>query len=116
MSRTVKICDATALGEGCARSFDAPAASPTSQGNGIVIRFEGRIHAYENRCQHLPLPLDYGDGQFLTPDGRHLICRNHGALYDPATGLCVHGPCLGASLRPLPIRVEEGEVRLVLGD
>lgn len=112
--RTLKICDAAALEEGGAMAFSYPSAHATR--SGLVVRFQGRIHAYENRCQHLPLPMDYGDGRFLTPDGQHLICRNHGALYDPSNGLCVHGPCLGAALTPLHIQVEGGVVQLVLDE
>lgn len=81
---------------------------------GFLARFQGQLVAYENRCRHLPLGLDYGDNQFFSRDGAHLICQTHGALYDPLNGLCVRGPCQGESLKPLPIEVAEGIVWLKL--
>ena len=34
----------------------------------------------------------------MTDDRRHLLCHAHGAIYRPSDGLCVSGPCVGASL------------------
>jgi len=39
-------------------------------------------------------------------DGRALICSTHGAIYEPATGLCTAGPCVGDRLTSLPLAVE----------
>lgn len=75
---------------------------------GLVIRYEGKLHAFKNVCRHQPLSLDYGDGDFLTDDGRYLLCRNHGALFEPDTGLCVSGPCTGASLKSFEVS-QDGE-------
>jgi nitrite reductase/ring-hydroxylating ferredoxin subunit len=80
---------------------------------GFLAFHEGRVVAYENRCRHLPLPLDYGDQRFFTPDGGHFICQNHGALYEPLSGRCVAGPCAGAALRPLAIEITDNEIFLV---
>ena len=65
----------------------------------------GELRGYVNRCRHANLPLDWADGRFLDPRGL-LLCRAHGALYDPADGRCVGGPCLGKSLRPVRLEVE----------
>ena len=75
------------------------------QREGFLAWQEGNVVAYENLCRHLPLSLDYGDGRFFTPDGRHFICQTHGALYEPGSGLCVAGPCEGASLKRLAVEV-----------
>jgi nitrite reductase/ring-hydroxylating ferredoxin subunit len=80
---------------------------------GFLANFQGALVAYENVCRHLPLSLDYGDGRFFTEDGKHFICQTHGAMYEPLTGLCVEGPCQGASLKPLEIEIQKGEVWLV---
>lgn len=77
---------------------------------GFALFFEGQIKAYENRCQHLPLPLDYGNGPFFDPEGRHLVCHNHGAVFDPLTGLCLQGPCVGTSLAEFRVEIVAGEV------
>lgn len=81
--------------------------------DGFVSRWQGKLVAYENKCQHLPVSLDYGDNQFFSRDGVHLICQTHGALYEPSTGLCVRGPCEGESLQPLQIEVKDGSVWLL---
>jgi nitrite reductase/ring-hydroxylating ferredoxin subunit len=78
--------------------------------DGFLINHEGNFHAYVNRCRHMTTPLDFVRYQFFTEDRRHLICLTHGALYDPASGLCVEGPCKGLSLYPLPVLVDQGEV------
>ena len=76
----------------------------------FVAQFRGEIIAYENVCRHLPITLDYADNKFFTPDGRHLLCHNHGAIYDPITGLCVRGPCQGESLKKIKVEVRDGAV------
>jgi len=83
---------------------------------GFLAWYEGQIRGYENRCKHLPLPLDYGDGQFFTRDGLSFICQTHGAVYEPLTGKCTAGPCAGAELKMLPIAVENGEIYLEISD
>ena len=76
----------------------------------FLINYEGKFHAYVNRCRHMTTPLDFVRYQFFTEDRRQLICLTHGALYDPASGLCLDGPCKGLSLYPLPVLVDQGEV------
>lgn len=75
----------------------------------VLVDREGTVRAYLNLCCHLPVPLDSGGGQVLAQDGFHLICHTHGALYRPTDGLCVEGPCEGASLSPLRIEHRDGE-------
>ena len=76
---------------------------------------DGALRAYRNLCKHLPILLDAGSGQYLTPDGRELLCNTHGARYRREDGLCVHGPCMGASLEEVPLLVE-GDSLVVLDD
>jgi nitrite reductase/ring-hydroxylating ferredoxin subunit len=80
---------------------------------GFLARYQGELLAYENECRHVPLTLDYGDSQFFTKDGKHFVCQTHGALYEPATGRCVQGPCPGAMLKALAIEVRNGKVFLL---
>ena len=84
----------------------------------FVVNHDGRFHAYINSCRHMVTPLDFVRHQFLSADGRHLMCATHGALYEPDTGLCVDGPCEGQSLYSLPVVVDRGEivVRCPAGD
>lgn len=78
--------------------------------DGFLINYRGELHAYLNRCRHMTTPLDFVRYQFFTEDGRHLVCMTHGALYEPATGLCVDGPCKGLSLYRIPVVVDDGAV------
>lgn len=81
----------------------------------ILVRdFDGALHAYLNRCKHLPIPLDSGSRDFLDEAGCHLLCATHGALYRLHDGLCVDGPCEGESLDRLPIGIEDGRVYLLV--
>lgn len=98
------------LPEGCTRpfTFRDPCGLLT---DGFVLRWEGTLVAFVNRCPHQPLTLDYGDGDFLDGENRLLLCRNHGALFEPATGECVDGPCYGAHLERLEVK-NDGQGRL----
>lgn len=69
----------------------------------FVVRHAGRAVAYLNRCAHKLVELDWQEGEFFDPEHRHLVCATHGALYDPVSGVCVGGPCRGASLTAVPV-------------
>jgi nitrite reductase/ring-hydroxylating ferredoxin subunit len=76
----------------------------------FAVRFRGQVRAYLNRCAHVPVTLDWQAGEFFDSDSRYLICATHGALYEPATGLCVLGPCRGRRLVPLEVVERDGQV------
>lgn len=78
----------------------------------FVIRFEGKVHAYLNRCAHIPMELDWQRGKFFDVFGMVLVCSTHGASYDPATGACREGPCRGGRLQPVAVEEVNGEVHL----
>ena len=76
-------------------------------GDAVVffVRYDGHVYGYLNRCAHVPMELDWVEGQFFESSGLYLMCATHGAIYTPDTGRCVGGPCRGARLRP--VEVEE---------
>ncbi len=77
----------------------------------LLLRDEsGAIVAYRNLCRHLPVPLDGGTGELLSPDGAYLICGTHGALYRLHDGYCVDGPCEGLALHRLLVREHDGDL------
>ena len=78
--------------------------------DGFAALFREQVIVYENVCRHLPLTIDYGDNRFFTGDGKEIICKTHGATYDPLTGLCTSGPCQGASLFKIPFEVRNGKI------
>ncbi len=74
----------------------------------FVIRVDNQVHAYLNRCSHLPVELDWNYGHFLDETGFYIVCASHGATYEAKNGVCISGPCLGQALRALKITEEEG--------
>jgi len=61
----------------------------------FAIRFQGQVHAYLNRCMHVPMEMDMLPNRFFDHSGQWLICATHGATYRPDTGACAGGPCRG---------------------
>lgn len=82
------------------------------QREGFLAFFAGQVVAYENVCRHIPITLDYGDNHFFNAGHTHFVCQTHGATYEPLTGKCIAGPCVGAFLKPLSIEVIRGEIWL----
>lgn len=74
----------------------------------VLVDHTRTPRAYLNLCRHLPIPLDAASRQFLA--GGHLQCLTHGARYRLEDGLCVTGPCRGASLVALELRVIDREL------
>jgi nitrite reductase/ring-hydroxylating ferredoxin subunit len=66
---------------------------------GFAIRFADQVHAYLNRCAHVPMEMDYLPNQFFDTTGQWLMCATHGALYSPQTGQCRGGPCRGGLVK-----------------
>lgn len=81
----------------------------------FVIRFGDRVHAYLNQCAHVPMQLDWVEGEFFDYSKLYLICSTHGALYEPSTGRCRGGRCvgLGRGLIPLPVEERDGAIYLL---
>ena len=71
----------------------------------FVVRYQGSVLGYLNRCAHVEMELDWQEGVFFDSDGRDLICSTHGATYETKTGRCIGGPCGGSPL--VKVRVEE---------
>lgn len=106
----IRIASETDVQEGQTLKFSFRRGSETI--DGFLARFGGKIVAYENVCRHLPLTLDYDDNRFFDSEGKFLICQTHGAMYHPANGQCIEGPCGGESLYPIEIRLKDGAVWL----
>jgi nitrite reductase/ring-hydroxylating ferredoxin subunit len=72
----------------------------------FVVNFRGELHAWVNRCRHVPMTMDWVENRFLDETGEHIVCATHGGVYRPDTGECVGGPPLGRVLIRVPLRVE----------
>jgi nitrite reductase/ring-hydroxylating ferredoxin subunit len=77
---------------------------------GLLVNFQGSHFAYLNRCPHTGITLDWVNNQFFSSDQRYLMCATHGAVFEPPTGECIWGPCVGLSLQSVPIEIEEGRI------
>jgi nitrite reductase/ring-hydroxylating ferredoxin subunit len=64
----------------------------------LILRRHGEhLQAWLNICPHAGRRLDWAPGKFLVDQGR-LVCAAHGASFELEQGVCVAGPCKGASL------------------
>jgi len=73
----------------------------------LLVRVEGVVRAYVDRCPHLGVELSQGALQ-----GCVLTCHAHHYQYDVRTGRGVNPE--GVQLTPLPVRVEDGRVLVEL--
>lgn len=87
-----------------------PVTASGEDRTGFVIRYNGRIHAYLNRCAHIPIEMDWREGEFFESSGLYLMCATHGALYLPDTGRCAGGPCRGGRLLPILVHERDGAI------
>lgn len=78
----------------------------------LVVKDAAGVRAFENSCPHARLPLDGGSGTFFDMGRTVLVCANHGAHFDPVTGLCLRGPCKGERLRVFPVTTQ-GDLVLI---
>lgn len=104
--RPLQVCALDDLDDHAARGF----AIPGGLYDGFVVRRGDRVHAYLNTCPHQGNRLDWKPDAFLTRNRELIMCSVHGAVFEIDGGMCVGGPCVGKSLRPLPVRVVDGEV------
>jgi len=79
----------------------------------FVVRFRGQVAAFLNRCGHVPVELDWQQGEFFDSSGLYLICATHGALYAPDSGRCLGGRCNGKGLVKVSVSEEDGWVVLI---
>lgn len=79
----------------------------------LVVRFDGKVYAYINRCVHMPRRLDCEQKKVFDDSGRYLRCSMHGIVYTPETGTSVSAMCEGEQLRALDVYEEDGEVGFV---
>jgi len=70
----------------------------------LVARWDGQVHAIDDRCTHDDGPL--GDGEFS--DGE-IECPRHGAKFDVTTGDALCLPAVG-SVCVYSVEVRDGEI------
>lgn len=81
----------------------------------IVMRHRGALIGWLDACPHYAggTPMAWKKNEYLNGAGTHLACHAHGALFDPETGECVAGACLGKRLTRVELILgTDGTVRL----
>lgn len=99
-----RLCNSEELPEGSSRGVEL------AGGSVLLVRRDGRVHAYRNRCPHRGIPLEWQPDQFLDVSGSLIQCATHGALFVIESGECVAGPCAGESLVALATREQDGAI------
>jgi nitrite reductase/ring-hydroxylating ferredoxin subunit len=108
------ICAADTIEQGSARAFSLSRIDETGEGRPFPVMVV-RTHAneyfgYVNACPHEGIWLNFGDGNFFTPDRAFLRCGRHGSVFEIDSGMCIDGPCKDKSLQPVALAVVDGEV------
>lgn len=92
------------LEEGALRATDI-------DGFGIIVFRTGLgLMAYVNACPHNYMPLTYQSEDILTSTGKFLVCSNHDAVFDAATGEAKSGPVQGCTLDAVPVVLRDGQI------
>ncbi|MDB5050634.1 MAG: Rieske (2Fe-2S) protein [Fibrobacteres bacterium] len=110
----IRIDGSDAMAHGETRTFDFPRNGRPAQG--FLIRYHAGFHAYLNQCCHWPVALDMGDGDFYYAAADRIMCKTHGAVYQPDTGYCDFGPCVRSSLDSYPVQIHSGYVIITVPD
>ncbi|MGU7782172.1 Rieske (2Fe-2S) protein [Burkholderia sp. PU8-34] len=76
----------------------------------VVLRRRDEAWAYRNVCPHFSIPLNYEPGTFWTYDAQWLMCAHHSAMFRFEDGICVDGPCEGAALTAVPVRIVDRQI------
>lgn len=105
----IPICASSVLEDG-GKGVRFPLTAGGEDGTGFAIRYGNTVYAYLNRCAHVPIELDWNEGEFFESSGLYVMCSTHGALYIPDTGRCAGGPCRGGRLRPIEVFDKDGQI------
>ncbi len=102
------LCAPESLAEGQSRGFLMGGI------NLFAVRKDGHVYAYQNRCPHRGVPLEWQPDQFLDSSRSLIQCAIHGALFLIDSGECVTGPCEGESLNALDCREDASGIWVAL--
>ncbi len=100
------------LADGMSKLFHYSKNGETIEG--FLIRYQGKVYAYINLCPHAYEPIVFGSQSAFNSDKRYIVCREHFAMFNPETGVCVSGPCPIADLVKIDVLEQDGTIFLVL--
>jgi nitrite reductase/ring-hydroxylating ferredoxin subunit len=94
---TMRLCHLDDLPDGDARGFDLRGLGRDTV---FVVRQGAALHGWRKHA-------------YLNAARDRIVCSAHGAQFEIHTGACTLGPCLGQSLTPVPLTIDEdGAVHL----
>jgi len=103
------LCQVTDLKENSSKGFSL---NTTDQADIFLVKRHDQIYAYENKCPHTGVSLNWQDDIFLDYDELYIQCSVHGARFEVETGLCVWGPCVNQSLRKVETVIQSNDIYL----
>lgn len=103
----IRIVGLASLASGQALEFEFEREGERREG--FVLRHGSELSAFHNRCPHMGVDLDMGEGRFYSALTERIFCSFHGALFEPSTGECVLGPCVGDSLERFELELDDDE-------
>jgi nitrite reductase/ring-hydroxylating ferredoxin subunit len=109
--RSLMVCASAELAEGGHRIV--PLRFRGESHTAIVLRHQGRVRAYLNRCVHMVRRLDCVHERIVDADSGRLTCSMHGIAYDPETGESLSVLCAGERLQALKSKEIDGQVCIV---
>jgi nitrite reductase/ring-hydroxylating ferredoxin subunit len=112
MMTTTVLCPLDDIPDGGGKEIACGAGGP-GEAPIVVLRRGDQAWAYRNVCPHFSIPLNYEPDTFWTYEAEHLMCAHHSAMFRFEDGVCVDGPCLGAALTRVPVRIEQ---RMIVED
>ena len=91
-------------------------AIPENEDNltALILRTKTGVYGWLNSCPH--------DGRSLCQDPVYLLnrktgliqCMHHQATFDPESGVCDDGPCVGGKLREVTTIEKDGQIAVLL--
>ena len=110
----ILVTDVASLAHGQARTFTFDDGDHEGRGFVLALRWperaEPELLAYRNRCAHVAFDLDMGTGEFWSAKLGRIYCRTHGACYEPRSGICDRGPCVGRGLERFEVERQGQDV------
>ena len=109
---TIPLCQTDEISDPGSRSFEIKQGRKTI--SLFVVHKDGNFSAYINSCPHTGINLEWQENQFLDMDNMFIQCSTHDALFEIDSGVCVAGPCVGDSLQPIELEIDNGQISALL--
>ena len=109
---TEKLCNINDISDPGAKGFEI--ARKRNELLIFLVKKDNQVYAYENKCPHAGVNLEWRPDDFLDMDNTFIQCSVHGALFVIDSGDCAGGPCNGQGLKSLDIKIDDnGDIYLM---